>query len=265
MASKDWQLANDAAERYEAILVPSILGPFAKALVDFADLRPGMTVVDVGCGTGAATRFAAEKIGDPAQVTGTDVNAAMLSVAGARGRGITWLQEPADQLSMADGSVDAVLCAQSLQFFKDRPAALAEMRRVLKPGGAASISLWCKIDKSPYFDALVRTVAEHISEDTAGGLRAAFNLSDAGDIHELLRGAGFNVIEITVAEIALPLPPAAEFVPRHIGATPMGVGFNAAPEPTQTAIVHAMTEQMRAYAAEDGLSVPFRSHLIRAS
>jgi ubiquinone/menaquinone biosynthesis C-methylase UbiE len=50
-ASTQWQLAQDVAERYESILVPAILGPFAKALVDHVDIRPGDIVLDVGCGT----------------------------------------------------------------------------------------------------------------------------------------------------------------------------------------------------------------------
>lgn len=56
--STQWQLARDAAERYERILVPAILGPAARALVEWSDLQEGEAIVDIGCGTGAAARFA---------------------------------------------------------------------------------------------------------------------------------------------------------------------------------------------------------------
>ena len=69
------QQAREAAERYQSILTPAILGPFARALVDFAALQMGERIIDVGCGTGAAARYAAEAVGNSGCVTGVDVNA----------------------------------------------------------------------------------------------------------------------------------------------------------------------------------------------
>ncbi|MEL7236432.1 MAG: methyltransferase domain-containing protein, partial [Chloroflexota bacterium] len=243
MTSKEWQLAHGAAARYEEILVPAILGPFAKALADWADINTGDTVVDVGTGTGAAARYAAGRAG---KVIGMDVNPGMLAVAGelpeVDGAPIEWREASAYALPMEDVSVDVVLCSQVLQFLKERTKALNEMKRILKPGKAAYISLWCDIEQSPYFDALVKTVAEHISEDTAAGLGSAFQLTDADEIHALMETADFGSVKMKVSTIELPLSPVPEFVPRHIGATPMGAGYNAAGEATQQAILDAMQQ-----------------------
>ncbi len=269
MASKNWQLAEDAAKRYEAVLVPAILGPFAKALVDFALLPSEGIVVDVGCGTGAATRYAAQKAGSNAKVIGSDVNAGMLAVAsslpGVDGATIDWQEASAYALPMDDGVVDAVLCAQSLQFIAERVKALEEMRRVLKPGKSAYISLWTPIEASPYFHRLVGAVADLISEDTAAGLGSAFNFSDRAAIEATFDEVAFSDVSITTTEIELPLAPVREFVPRHIRATPMGKGYDAAPEETRIAILDRLAEQLAEYETSNGMSVPFASFLIRAT
>lgn len=268
MTSKNWQLANDAALRYETILVPAILGPFANALVQWALLPPNAVVVDVGCGTGAATRFAAEKLGSSGKVIGVDVNQGMLEVAQSLpaidGAPIEWRQESIYDLTLADDSADVVLCAQSLQFMPERVDALRQMRRILKTGGSAYISLWCPIDESPYFDALVATVAKHINAETAAGLGSAFNLSDLTTIRDVIQQAEFSDIKTTVAELALDLPPINDFVPKHIHATPMGAGYDAAPLAAQQAILHDLSQQLADYQTDSGMRVPFRSYLIRA-
>jgi ubiquinone/menaquinone biosynthesis C-methylase UbiE len=181
--SKQWQLAQDAAERYERIVVPAILGPAARSLVEWSDLRDGERVVDIGCGTGAATQFAAEKVGASGRVAGVDVNAGMIDVAKSvppvQGAVIEWFQNSAYQLPFTEGEFDVALCAQTLQFLEDRPRALTEMHRILKPGGRIAVSLWSDIQKSPYFHAMVQAITKNIGAETAAGLRAAFGLSDS--------------------------------------------------------------------------------------
>lgn len=269
MASKQWQLANNAAERYQEILVPSILGPFAESLVKWANLDNEKVVVDIGCGTGAATRFAATALGADAQIIATDVNTAMLNVARSlspvTGASITWQQESAEALSMEDDSIDVVLCAQTLQFLSNRAQALREMHRILKHGKSAYISLWCNIEQNPYFNSLVNIIAEHIGEETAAGLRSAFNLSDADEIYNSVCAVGFSDVQITVSEIVLDLPPLPAFVPQHIQATPMGAGYIAASSETRQDIQEQMLEQLQDYVTNLGTSIPFRSYLIQAT
>jgi SAM-dependent methyltransferase len=267
-ASTQWQLALDAAVRYEQVLVPAILGPAARALVDWASLKPGETVLDVGCGTGAATRFAAEQVGPAGRVSGIDVNAGMIAVARSLplldGVAIDWQVESAYSIPLSDRSQDVVLCAQTLQFLSERGKALAEMQRVLKPGGRAVLSLWCEIESSPYFQALVEAVSGRIGPETAEGLGAAFNLSNSEEIRRLVSGANFETVEITAKQLDLDLPPLPEFVPRHVQATPMAPGFNAAPERARRAVVRDVAERLAGYQTETGVRVPFRTHLVRA-
>lgn len=266
--SRQWQLAHEAAERYEHILVPAILGPFAQALVKWSDLQSGEVVVDIGCGTGAAARFAAERVGPAGRVIGIDVNGGMIEVAKSRGLAqgapIDWYEKSAYDLPLADQSADIALCAQTLQFLDNRPQALAEMYRVLKPGGRVTLSSWTDIQESPYFSSLVAAISQHINHDTAAGLGTAFNLSSPGEIRSLLNQAGFRAVEVTVAQLELELPPVEELVPRHISATPMAVGFNTASEADRQAVLNDLTTRLAPFKMPDrSLRVPFTSYLAR--
>lgn len=265
-ASTQWQLARAAAEKYQTVLTPVILGPFAEALVDFANLQPGETAVDVGCGTGAAARRAAGLVGETGQVAGVDVNASMIEVAqslpAVPGATIAWHVANAAQLPQADQSVDVVLCAQVLQFMPEKQPALADMQRVVKPSGRVAFSLWTPIEDNPYFFALVDAVARHVGAETAVGLRAAFAFSNQDDIYAVLQMAGFDQIEIEIRQIELPMPELTQFVPRHIGATPMGVGYNQAATAVQHAVVNDVCEKMARFGANGRMKIPFRSHMI---
>lgn len=266
--STEWQLAREDAERYEQILVPAILGPAARALVDWSALKGGESVLDVGSGTGAAARYAAELVGSSGRVIGIDVNAGMIEVAKSlppiQGAAIEWHEKSAYELPSKDQAVDVVLCAQTLQFVKDRELALSEMYRVLKPGGRLVMSLWSEIEENPYFQVLVDAVSKHIGEETTVGLREIFSLSNADEIRALLESAGFTNIEMTVKQLELDLPELTDFVPRHISATPMATGFNAAEQAAQQAVIQEVSAQLALYESTDSITIPFRVNLAKA-
>lgn len=92
-------------------------------------------LLDIGCGTGQFARLAQERPGW--RITGLDLSLAMLKQAATR---CTALQADAVHLPIADHSVDGVISSLCLQWINDKPAALAEMRRVLKPGGVALLA-----------------------------------------------------------------------------------------------------------------------------
>jgi len=110
-----------------------------------ANPRPGETLLDIAGGTGdlalrwmrLAERARARRGGDRARAAVVDINAAMLR-AGRGRRGATdldWVQGDAERLPFADASADCVMAGFGVRNMTDRAAALAEMRRVLRPGG----------------------------------------------------------------------------------------------------------------------------------
>ena len=109
-----------------------------RALAELRGRRPG-SVLDVGCGTGIfAARLDRELV--PGGVIGCDLSAGMLAEAAARSRGVGWVRGDSARLPVRTAGVDAVVCTQAFHFF-DQPAAWAEFRRVLTPGGLALVGM----------------------------------------------------------------------------------------------------------------------------
>jgi SAM-dependent methyltransferase len=117
--------------------------PPAARLVKFAGVRAGQRVLDVGCGTGVVAITAA-RMG--AKVTGIDLTPELLERARENSRiaglQVDWQEGDVEQLPFGDGVFDVVL-SQFGHMFAPRPSvALAEMLRVLKPGGTIAFATW---------------------------------------------------------------------------------------------------------------------------
>jgi SAM-dependent methyltransferase len=161
------KLPGTRGEIYEQHLVPSIFGVWAPELVDSVRVRPGERVLDVACGTGAVTRFLAERVGPTGRVVGLDSNPEMLSVARTDPSHIEWLVENAMSMSLHDRTFGAVVRQQGLQFMPDRPAVFREMRRVLVPGGRLALSLWRSVDQSPAFRIILDYLVHRLGHEKA--------------------------------------------------------------------------------------------------
>jgi ubiquinone/menaquinone biosynthesis C-methylase UbiE len=109
-------------------------------------------VLDVGCGTGALARDLAREM--PGRVVGCDLSRGMLRRAIARAPALAWTQGDALHLPFRERSFDAVTCTAAFHWFPDQRAALAEFRRVLRPGGCVAL-----VVVSPAFAAVGTIVA----------------------------------------------------------------------------------------------------------
>ena len=118
-------------------------------------VRPGQQVLDLAGGTGDIAALLSRRVGDGGLVVLGDINAQMLTVGRDRllDRGITGnirhAQLDAQALPFHDASFDAVTIAFGLRNVTDKQAALAEMRRVLKPGGKAMVLEFSQVQAAP--------------------------------------------------------------------------------------------------------------------
>ena len=194
------QVIASAAEVYEDVYVPALFQAWAPRMVDAARVAAGQRVVDVSCGTGVLARALAERVGANGHVAGLDVNDGMLAVARRRAPAIAWHRGAAEALPFATAEFDAVLCQFALMFFDDRAKALGEMHRVLRPGGRFAIAVWCSLDETPAYAAVVALLDGLFGPAAAASLRMPFVLGDAARAVSLVRAAGFDDVQIATHE-----------------------------------------------------------------
>ncbi len=186
-----------AARMYERYMVPRMFAPWATVLLDFAEIKAGEQVLDVACGTGSVARQAAMRVGAGGAVSALDLNPAMLQVARESAApdapSIDWHCGSAQSLPFADAAFTAVLCQQGVQFFPDPLGALREMRRVLRPGGRAALTVHQSIEHNPLFERLNRAGRARVGVDI---FTAPFTLGRAATLEQLMTDAGFVDLEI---------------------------------------------------------------------
>jgi SAM-dependent methyltransferase len=157
----------------------------------FARLRPGETVVDLGCGGGLDVLLAAQKIGPAGRAVGIDMTPEMIARARANAAqlglaNVEFHLAAIDRLPLPDESVDCLVSNCVINLAPDKSAVFREMFRVLKPGGRVAVSDIAL--KKPLPPELARDVQAYIG-CVAGAL----------PVDEYRRGlaeAGFDAVQI---------------------------------------------------------------------
>ncbi len=233
-----------AAELYESAFVPAVAIPVSGRLLDLARLRPGERVLDLACGTGIVARLAATRVEALGAVTGVDSSPDMIAVARrspAAGAAVEWREADAASLPLAADSFDCALCQMGLMLISDPAAALAEVLRVLRPGGRFVASTPGAIQ--PLFEVLGDALSRHIDANLGGFVRAVFSLHDPDAVAATLRDAGFAGVEAEERTVALDLPGPARFFGDYVGSTPLGYFVAEAPGEVRRALERDVVER----------------------
>jgi ubiquinone/menaquinone biosynthesis C-methylase UbiE len=123
------------------------LAPAQERVLALAGIAPGAHVLDVACGTGLVTFPAARAAGASGQVVGVDLSQEMMNRAAAEARSLGLVQArfermDAEALTLDAATFDVALCALGLMYVPEPQKAIAEMHRVLRPGGRAVAAVW---------------------------------------------------------------------------------------------------------------------------
>jgi len=180
---------------YETYLVPLIFEHYAADLAARVAARSPQHVLEIAAGTGVVTRAMLRALPRSVEIIATDLYPAMLERAAAHTlpRPVAFQQADAMELPFDDQTFDVVVIQFGVMFFPDKPKALSEARRVLRPGGALIFSVWDRIDENELAAAIHVALAEFFPDDPPMFLpRAPYGYFDHAAIAADVAAGGFR-------------------------------------------------------------------------
>ena len=198
-AGRDWALT---AGSLDGLLKPSGDAGLARLAA-----MAGERIIDIGCGAGATTEALATAVGPGGHVTGIDISPDLAGLARARVAAY-----PQAEVVEADATThrfetgaDALFSRHGTQFFEDPPAAMANLRRALRPGGRAVFVAWRDAARNQWASVPRTFIAPGLPGPGPRTGPGPFAWADPGVFRPLLAAAGFTEITETahdyIAEI----------------------------------------------------------------
>ena len=187
---------------YETYLVPLIFEPYAADLATRVAERLALSAVEgspsrileIATGTGVVARAMVGALPRSVEIIATDLNPAMLEQAAAHTlpRPVAFQQADAMELPFDDQAFDLVVCQFGVMFFPDKPKALSEARRVLRPGGTLIFSVWDRIEENEVAAAIQAALGAFFPDDPPMFLqRSPYGYFDQAAIAADVAAGGF--------------------------------------------------------------------------
>ena len=255
-----WQTA---AARYASSFAHATAA-YVDALLDAAEAGPGCRLLDVACGSGVVATAALARGADAA---GVDFSPAMLAEARRRLPGVEFHEADAEALPMASDSVDAVVSNFGLHHFPFPSRALAEARRVLRPGGRLAATVWAPAETNPAWRIVFDAVAAHGDPAIALPTAPFGRLNRAEDCVRVVRDAGFAAerVAVRVVPASWPLAAPGDLIDGFQAGTVRMAGLIAAQTPeAQSKIRAAVAAAVGAHARSGSYAVPTAAILVSA-
>ncbi len=246
-----WQTA---AGRYADTFGPltiQAIGP----LLDAVGTAPDVRLLDVATGPGYVAGAAAER---GAHATGVDFSPVMVAEARRRYPRVAFREGEADCLPFPEETFGAVTINFGLLHFARPEQALAEARRVLRPGGRVGFTVWALPDDAVGFGIVLRAVGAHGNPDVPLPPGPPFfHYSDPAVSRGALEALGFGAVAVYRVPQRWQLPSPAVFFDAMRHGTVRTRALLAAQTPAALeAIAAAVHDALAAYTGQDGLTLP---------
>jgi ubiquinone/menaquinone biosynthesis C-methylase UbiE len=238
------------------------LGMATELMLDLAGVTTGSRVLDIAAGTGEQTIVAARRAGPSGQVLATDIAPGMLEVAAeeVRKAGLGNVETrvmDAQSLELEDASFDAVISRLGVMLVPDSRKALAEIRRVLKPGGKLGMIVFSTPERN-----LGVLLPSLIARRHAGlpalatGQEGMFSLGRPGLLEQVLGEIGFRDVQVRAVSAPRQYASTAEMLAYMTGSTPMlREPMARLDEAGRAATLGEIEETMRQFEGPDGIQI----------
>lgn len=212
-----WEQAAPAWHRWGPFL-ERWLGPATDLMLDLTGVNAGAKVLDVAAGAGGQTLTAARRAGHTGTVLATDISPTILEYAAkeaqrARLHNVATREMDGEQLDVEPAFFDAAISRVGLIYFPDQQAALAGIRRALRPGGRIGAIVYSTPDANRFFSVPIGVIRRRAElPRPLPGQPGPFSLGTPTSISEVLTRAGFVDIDVHVVDAPVRLESAAECV-----------------------------------------------------
>jgi SAM-dependent methyltransferase len=178
------------------------LAPLGRRAMQALAPRPGEQILDIGCGSGETSLELAAAVGPGGQVLGVDISRPLLDVARRRGAGVpgvAFIEADAQTFAFEVARFDGVFSRFGVMFFADPPAAFANLRRALRPGGRLAFVCWRRPDENPIMTLPMQAALKHLPppEPTDPTAPGPFAFADPDRVRTILGQAGFADVALT--------------------------------------------------------------------
>jgi SAM-dependent methyltransferase len=194
-----WERAREEREKVAA--------PVTEWLVRELAPQAGDTVLELAAGQGEVGFEVAAVLGESGRLISSDFSPAMAEIARRRSAelGLTNVEHrilEAEQIELADDSVDGVLCRWGYMLMPNPAAALAETRRVLRSGGRLAFSVWSSGARNPWVSVATRILVAHARmPPPEPGEPGMFVLGDEELLRRVVESAGF--VDVRMEDVAV--------------------------------------------------------------
>lgn len=224
---------------------------------------PGATVLELAAGAGDTGYEAVAIAGERGRLISTDVSPAMVDVARRRAaelglHDVDHRVMDAERIELDAEAVDGVLCRFGYMLMADPAAALAETRRVLRPGGRLALSVWGAPERNPWMTILARTLIArgHLPPPEPGG-PDPFSMAREEHTRGLLEAAGFTAVRIEEVPVAFAFADVDDYL-GYVADTagPLALVLRGLTEADRTALGSQLREAFAPFLADDGYEIP---------